>query len=129
MARRQHRPAAAAARHGAADRPGPVRPPAAHRQPPGRTAHPDRLLAAAHNPLHGAQPAGWADRVLAAGRGLLLVDGLDEIPERDRDRVRDWLTDLLIAYPGNLWLVTSRPPPSPTTGWPTRTSPSSPCRR
>ncbi|PGH49801.1 NACHT domain-containing NTPase [Streptomyces sp. Ru87] len=69
---------------------------------------PGDFLGAVHNPLHTAQPDGWADRVLRAGRGLLLVDGLDEIPERDRARTRQWLGDLLIAYPGNLWLVTSR---------------------
>ncbi|MDX3228220.1 NACHT domain-containing protein [Streptomyces sp. ME19-01-6] len=70
---------------------------------------PDRFLAAVRNPRHGAQPAGWADRVLSAGRGLLLIDGIDEIPERDRERTRAWLSDLLLAYPDNLWLVTSRP--------------------
>ncbi|GLV79305.1 NACHT domain-containing protein [Streptomyces hygroscopicus] len=70
---------------------------------------PAAFLAAVHNPLDGAQPPGWADRVLSAGRGLLLIDGIDEIPERDRERTRAWLADLLIAYPDNLWLVTSRP--------------------
>ncbi|AEM80438.1 NACHT domain-containing protein [Streptomyces violaceusniger] len=70
---------------------------------------PASFLASVHNPLDGAQPPGWADRVLNAGRGLLLIDGIDEIPERDRERTRAWLTDLLIAYPDNLWLVTSRP--------------------
>ncbi|MDT3396832.1 NACHT domain-containing protein [Streptomyces sp. B1866] len=70
---------------------------------------PTHFLAAVNSPLAGAQPAGWADRVLTARRGLLLVDGIDEIPERDRERVRAWLSDLLLAYPGNLWLVTSRP--------------------
>ncbi|MEU6481107.1 NACHT domain-containing protein [Streptomyces sp. NPDC047017] len=54
-------------------------------------------------------PEGWADRVLAAGRGLVLVDGLDEIPAAERHRTRDWLCALLRAYPGNRWLVTSRP--------------------
>ncbi|EFL24263.1 putative large ATP-binding protein [Streptomyces himastatinicus ATCC 53653] len=70
---------------------------------------PARFLASVHNPLDAAQPTGWADRVLTAGRGLLLIDGIDEIPERDRERTRAWLADLLLAYPGNLWLVTSRP--------------------
>ncbi|MGI5197201.1 NACHT domain-containing protein [Streptomyces sp. CA-288835] len=70
---------------------------------------PADFLAAARVPLHGAAPDGWPDRVLTAGRGLLLVDGLDEIPEPDRERTRHWLRDLLDAYPGNLWLVTSRP--------------------
>ncbi|MFG3099517.1 NACHT domain-containing protein [Streptomyces sp. NPDC048182] len=54
-------------------------------------------------------PDGWAERVLSAGRGLLLVDGLDEIPAADRHRVRDWLLALIRAFPGNRWLLTSRP--------------------
>ncbi len=70
---------------------------------------PAAFLASVHNPLDGAQPPGWADRVLNAGRGLLMIDGIDEIPEHDRERTRAWLADLLIAYPDNLWLVTSRP--------------------
>lgn len=70
---------------------------------------PARFLASVHSPLDAAQPTGWADRVLTAGRGLLLIDGIDEIPDRDRMRIRAWLSDLLLAYPGNLWLVTSRP--------------------
>ncbi|QHC26141.1 NACHT domain-containing protein [Streptomyces sp. GS7] len=70
---------------------------------------PDRFLTATGCPVSGSQPDGWAERVLASGRGLLLVDGLDEIPERERDHARSWLRDLLDAYPGNLWLVTTRP--------------------
>ncbi|CAL9517416.1 NACHT domain-containing protein [Streptomyces sp. enrichment culture] len=54
-------------------------------------------------------PEGWADRVLSAGRALILVDGLDEIPAPDRHRARDWLLDLTRAFPGNRWLLTSRP--------------------
>ncbi|MER5222635.1 NACHT domain-containing protein [Streptomyces flaveus] len=70
---------------------------------------PADFLAAARVPIHGAAPDGWPDRVLTASRGLLLVDGIDEIPEPDRERTRRWLRDLLDAYPGNQWLVTSRP--------------------
>ncbi|MEU6668577.1 NACHT domain-containing protein [Streptomyces sp. NPDC046727] len=54
-------------------------------------------------------PEGWAERVLTAGRGLVLVDGLDEIPAADRHRTRDWLRSLLAAHPGNDVLLTSRP--------------------
>ncbi|MEV0124401.1 NACHT domain-containing protein [Streptomyces sp. NPDC050703] len=70
---------------------------------------PDNFLARTRCPLAAAQPPGWADRVLAAGRGLLLVDGTDEAPANVRERARRWLQDLISAYPGNLWLVTSRP--------------------
>ncbi|MDX2562805.1 NACHT domain-containing protein [Streptomyces sp. TX20-6-3] len=72
-----------------------------------RLPAPDRFLSAVGCPL--TPPDGWADRVLAAGRGLVLVDGIDEIPEAERDRARRWLRDLLDAYDGNRWLVTSRP--------------------
>ncbi|MGW2777321.1 NACHT domain-containing protein [Streptomyces olivaceoviridis] len=68
---------------------------------------PDGFLAAVGCPL--TPPQGWAERVLAAGRGLILVDGLDEIPAADRHRTRDWLRSLLAAYPGNAVLLTSRP--------------------
>jgi hypothetical protein len=70
---------------------------------------PDGFLSAVGVPFHATQPDGWVDRVLGAGRGLLLVDGIDEIPERDRERTRRWLRELLDVYPGNQWLVTSRP--------------------
>ncbi|WP_327736721.1 NACHT domain-containing protein [Streptomyces nojiriensis] len=77
------------------------------------TRHGERLPAPrdflAGTPLAGEAPAGWESRVLRGGRALLLVDGIDEIPEAERDRARDWLADLITAYPGNRWLVTSRP--------------------
>ncbi|MEU4272398.1 NACHT domain-containing protein [Streptomyces sp. NPDC026092] len=72
-----------------------------------RLPTPDRFLSAVDCPL--SPPEGWADRVLAAGRGLVLVDGIDEIPEAERERARRWLRDLLDSYDGNRWLVTSRP--------------------
>lgn len=70
---------------------------------------PARFLTAVGCPLDGAQPEGWEYRVLASGRGLVLIDGLDEVPERERERARAWLRDLADAYPGNHWLITSRP--------------------
>ncbi|MEU6993077.1 NACHT domain-containing protein [Streptomyces sp. NPDC046465] len=57
----------------------------------------------------GEQPAGWVERVLRAQRGVLLVDGMDEISEDRRTAARRWLRDLTRTFPGNLWLVTSRP--------------------
>ncbi|MGW7069600.1 NACHT domain-containing protein [Streptomyces sp. NPDC054855] len=79
------------------------------------TRHGERLpapadfLSAVGSPLAGTQPKGWESRVLTAGRALILVDGIDEIPESERARTRAWLTDLIDAHPGNRWLVTSRP--------------------
>jgi hypothetical protein len=68
---------------------------------------PAQFLSAVDTPM--TAPPRWAEQVLAERRGLVLVDGLDEIDERARERVGDWLSDLLAAYPGNHWLVTSRP--------------------
>ncbi|MFW6691839.1 NACHT domain-containing protein [Streptomyces sp. MAR4 CNX-425] len=74
-----------------------------------RLPPPRDFLAATGSPLAGAQPDGWEHRVLTAGRGLLLVDGIDEVPHTERARARGWLSDLADAFPGNRWLVTSRP--------------------
>ncbi|MCX5387988.1 NACHT domain-containing NTPase [Streptomyces sp. NBC_00083] len=74
-----------------------------------RLPAPKDFLAAVGSPLAGEQPPGWESRVLTAGRGLLLVDGIDEIPDAERSRTRSWLGDLIGAFPGNRWLVTSRP--------------------
>ncbi|MFE9607744.1 NACHT domain-containing protein [Streptomyces sp. NPDC006012] len=68
---------------------------------------PAAFLTAVNCPL--SPPEGWADRVLSAGRALVLVDGLDEIPAAERHRARDWLLALVHAFPGNQWLLTSRP--------------------
>ncbi|MEB8341884.1 NACHT domain-containing protein [Streptomyces endophyticus] len=71
---------------------------------------PKDFLAAIGCPLDGTQPTGWENRVLRDGRGLILVDGIDEIPESERERARAWLRTLIETYDGdNRWLVTSRP--------------------
>jgi hypothetical protein len=70
---------------------------------------PAEFLAAARHPLAGTEPNGWAVRVLRAGRGLLLIDGIDEAPAGRREEIRRQLDALLRMFPGNLWLVTSRP--------------------
>jgi predicted NACHT family NTPase len=60
----------------------------------------------------GTMPPGWVHRQLAEGRGLLLVDGVDELQTDRRPTVRTWLEDLLDTYPESLVVVTSRPPAS-----------------
>ncbi|GAB2828260.1 NACHT domain-containing protein [Streptomyces daliensis] len=71
---------------------------------------PDDFLTAVRHPLAHEAPEGWAVRVLAEERGLLLVDGIDEAPEDQRPHLRDQLRRLLRIYSGNVCLVTSRPP-------------------
>ncbi|MEV6081370.1 NACHT domain-containing protein [Streptomyces sp. NPDC052069] len=77
---------------------------------------PEDFLRAAGIPLHGAAPAGWVDRLLTDGRALVLVDGVDEVPQRLRNRTERWLKDLIAAYPRARYVVTTRPSAVPE-GW------------
>ncbi|MFJ4836517.1 NACHT domain-containing protein [Streptomyces sp. NPDC088746] len=70
---------------------------------------PEDFLRAAGVPLHGAEPAGWVDGLLTEGRGLVLVDGVDEVPARLRHRTEMWLKHLIAAYPRSRYVVTTRP--------------------
>lgn len=63
-----------------------------------------------------SQPDGWADRVLHSGRALLLVDGMDEVTNTERDEAREWLERLLELYPETRTVVTVRPAAVPP-GW------------
>lgn len=56
-----------------------------------------------------AAPEGWAGRFLEAGRALLLVDGLDEVPPEDREQAHSWLSQLLARYPETRCVATVRP--------------------
>ncbi|TXS05264.1 NACHT domain-containing protein, partial [Streptomyces sp. wa22] len=49
------------------------------------------------------------DALLTDGRGLVLVDGVDEVPMRLRHRTEKWLKDLIAAYPRSRYVVTTRP--------------------
>lgn len=77
---------------------------------------PAEFLAAVDNPLADAQPEGWTDRVLAGGGGLILIDGVDEVPRAHRRTARDWLAGLVAAYPLAYFVVTTRPSAVPE-GW------------
>lgn len=54
-------------------------------------------------------PVGWANRVLAEGRGIVLVDGVDELPQTQREAARRWLRDLMSDFPESRYVVTTRP--------------------
>ncbi|MFE5856557.1 NACHT domain-containing protein [Streptomyces sp. NPDC056500] len=69
---------------------------------------PDELPGVAGLPI-GRAPEGWATRVLESGRALILVDGLDELPQTHRHKARSWLTLLLGRYNGSRALATVRP--------------------
>src|SRR5207248_3518119 len=54
-------------------------------------------------------PKGWVHEKLESGRAIILIDGLDEIPAAQREKVRIWLRDLKKNYPKTRLIVTSRP--------------------
>ncbi|MEU5401189.1 NACHT domain-containing protein [Streptomyces sp. NPDC005963] len=69
---------------------------------------PDELAEVAGLPV-GRAPEGWATRVLESGRALILVDGLDELPQAHRHKARTWLTLLLGRHHNSRALATVRP--------------------
>ncbi|GAB1331619.1 NACHT domain-containing protein [Streptomyces sennicomposti] len=77
---------------------------------------PHDFLSALGSPLAASQPEGWADAVLARGEALVLVDGIDEVPQEHRGATRDWLERLLAAYRDTRFVVTTRPSAVPE-GW------------
>ncbi len=81
-----------------------------------RLPTPDQFLHAVDNMQAGAQPSGWAHRVMEQGRGLLLIDGVDEVNEAFRLRTRDWMRNILKSFPNTRCVVTARPSAIPE-GW------------
>ena len=57
----------------------------------------------------GRPPAEWVEQVLKDGRALLLIDGVDEVPNQNRDAILEELQALIEAYPDNQFVVTTRP--------------------
>ena len=68
---------------------------------------PEDFLRASGVPL--SAPPGWAQSLLAEGRALVLVDGVDEVPGRLRGRTEAWLKSLVAAFPEARYVVTTRP--------------------
>lgn len=82
----------------------------------GPLPEPHDFLSAVGTPLAASQPEGWADDALTRGEALVLVDGIDEVPQEHRGATRDWLERLLAAYKDAYFVVTTRPSAVPE-GW------------
>lgn len=70
---------------------------------------PEDFLREVGRSIAHTMPVGWVHHLLATGRALVLVDGVDELPDTQRRRARDWLRELVDAYPDARYVVTSRP--------------------
>jgi Leucine-rich repeat (LRR) protein len=71
---------------------------------------PEDFVAAEVPPLAGEKPTGWVSEILLSGRGLVFVDGVDEVPERHRGEVMAWLHTLTDCYQDSWYIITSRAP-------------------
>ncbi len=55
-------------------------------------------------------PPRWFERQLQHGKCLVMLDGLDEVPERsDREGVSKWVDEQIKNYPNCVFLLTARP--------------------
>ncbi|GLZ31162.1 ATP-binding protein [Lentzea sp. NBRC 105346] len=70
---------------------------------------PEEFLDHGAGPLAGMMPKLWVHRALKSGHGLVLVDGVDEVPPGKRHLVREWLRELCTAFPEARFVVSSRP--------------------
>ncbi len=71
---------------------------------------PEQFLDAVGRHIAQEMPPGWVHGLLREGRALVLVDGVDELREGvRRDAARDWLRELVAAFPEARYVVTSRP--------------------
>lgn len=59
--------------------------------------------------VSGEMPLGWVHDQLRSGRAIVLIDGVDEVPEQQREKVRLWLKELIDVFPKSRYVVTSRP--------------------
>lgn len=56
------------------------------------------------------KPDKWIHKILTTGRGLILIDGFDEVLLNKRDDVIDWVEKIIRQYPKARLILTSRPP-------------------
>ncbi len=68
------------------------------------------LVSAIETRETGSPPAGWFERQLRRGRCLVLLDGLDEVADRERrGAMATWIDRQVRLYGGCRFLVTCRP--------------------
>jgi hypothetical protein len=69
-----------------------------------------QLIRGALPDLNVAEPPGWWEAQLRRGTCVVLLDGLDEVAgDQDRQAISAWIEAQIAAYPGNDFVITSRP--------------------
>ncbi|MCF6256387.1 MAG: NACHT domain-containing protein [Gammaproteobacteria bacterium] len=57
----------------------------------------------------GQPPQSWVSSILRQGRGLVLLDGVDEVPKSRRETIKVELKALIGTFPNNIFIVSTRP--------------------
>lgn len=71
---------------------------------------PSSFPASVNPALADVMPPDWPSQRLQEGNALVLIDGVDELGEDEREPAAEWLRDLIHLYPHAKYVVTSRPP-------------------
>ncbi|MHC8422557.1 NACHT domain-containing protein [Streptomyces sp. NB004] len=69
---------------------------------------PEQFLDYAARTLAAAAPQNFVRNTLDSGHAILLIDGVDELPNSRRGEVRDWLRELTSSYETCRYVITSR---------------------
>jgi hypothetical protein len=75
----------------------------------GELPSPERFLSEIGRHIAVNMPEGWVHQLLRDGRALILIDGVDELPDPQRRPAREWLAELVETFPKARYVVTSRP--------------------
>ncbi|QKV75214.1 NACHT domain-containing protein [Amycolatopsis sp. Hca4] len=59
--------------------------------------------------LNARKPPRWCSDLLAEGRAIVLIDGLDELPVSRRPAAQRWLDELRGTFPENVFILSGRP--------------------
>jgi hypothetical protein len=79
---------------------------------------PEKWPALEAKSVAGALPTGWVHEQLKSGRALVLVDGIDEMPQKQRGELLEEMQSLVKNYPLARYMVTSRPTAVNEEQWP-----------
>jgi hypothetical protein len=77
--------------------------------PDSRLPQPEEFPGLVAGTIMGVMPKGWVHSQLTSGRALILIDGLDEISDQQREDVKQWIKDLVDTFKEARFIVTTRP--------------------
>ncbi|MCG8352613.1 MAG: leucine-rich repeat domain-containing protein [Chloroflexales bacterium] len=79
---------------------------------------PEQYVALIARDIAGGRPAGWENEQLENGRAVVLIDGVDELPEGKREAFLECLKELVDSYPHARYIITSRRTAVSERNWP-----------